>query len=108
MLKGTLIFTVCINYIKVKSHSHVYKQTMGVKCPIKCIVNGAFCSGCYCLAWLLLNVSINKSAELISQIHVKLHNLEAYLVCKSRMLFVKLTEWTGLFLMMCVIVIFKQ
>ena len=30
--------------IKGKSHSRVDKQTMGVKCPNKCMASGAFCS----------------------------------------------------------------
>ena len=34
---------------KGKSHSHVDKQTMGVKCSKKCMTSGVFCLGCYCL-----------------------------------------------------------
>ena len=32
-----------------KSHSCVYKPTMGVKCPSKYIASGVFWLGCYCL-----------------------------------------------------------
>ena len=37
--------------LMVKSHSHVYNQTMGVKCLSKCIPSSVFCLGCYCLSW---------------------------------------------------------
>ena len=39
-------------HIKEKSHGWAYKQTMGVKCPSKCMGTGAFCLGCYCLSLL--------------------------------------------------------
>ena len=32
---------------KVKSHTCLYKQTMGVKCLSTCMATGFFCLGCY-------------------------------------------------------------
>ena len=42
------VYFVCESF-KEKSHSRIYKQTMGIKYPSRKVASGAFCLGCNCL-----------------------------------------------------------
>ena len=65
-----------------KSHSCVYKQAIGIKCPNKYMASVAFCLGCYYISWTSskapITLTLQRVAKLRSEMLPQSHLKESY------------------------------